>query len=329
MKEVFQRKNGLKKLIFIAAALFCLSPFVSSSVALVLGCTIAQMNILPYEKYNGTLIKFLLQAAVVGLGFGMNAMAALKAGSEGLIFTICSIFLTLAFGILLGKRMKIKPNTTLLIAAGTAICGGSAIAAIAPLVRARKEEISVSLGIVFLLNAAALFIFPWVGHLYHLSQNQFGLWSAIAIHDTSSVVGASGKYGMKAMQIATTIKLERALWIIPVSFLTLLMHKKPLQNKENGAGESGDPKYAVKMPYFILLFLVAMLANTFLPSMQPVGKLILPVAEKMLVLTLFFIGTALSRKALKSVGVRPLLLGIFLWCFISTISFWVILNWIV
>lgn len=339
MRQLFPFTADFKKLVFIAIGIFCLAPQVSSPMALVMGLCLAQLNILPFEQYSHLAIKYLLQISVIGLGFGMHLGEAAKAGKEGLLLTICSIFITLLLGLSLGRRMKIKRNTTLLIAVGTAICGGSAIAAISPLVHAKKDEMSVSLGTVFLLNAVALFVFPWIGHYCHLSQNQFGLWSAIAIHDTSSVVGASSRYGLTAMHIATTVKLERALWIIPLSVLIVVFFKKGnaygneskagvLAAQSTGsAGESPRPPQ-IKVPYFICLFVLAMLANTFLPFVQPAGKVIVPVSEKMLTLTLFFIGAGLSRSTLKTVGLRPLIFGVLLWCFIATLSLWVITGFI-
>lgn len=328
MKQCPITFNRLPQIIFVLIGLFCFSPWISAPLALLLGCCLAQLGNLPFEKYSHTIIKTLLQVSIIGLGFGMNIKEALKAGKEGLLLTLGSIFLTLGLGILLGRKLKINFNITLLIAAGTAICGGSAIAALAPLLSAKKTELSVSLGTIFLLNAIALFLFPWLGHFFHLSQNQFGLWAAIAIHDTSSVVAAAGKYGTTAMHIATTVKLERALWIIPVSFLALFFCRgKEKVQVDLLEGESAVKPAGVKIPYFIFLFILAMIANTFLHGIQPIGKLIVPAAEKLLTLTLFFIGAGLSRKSLKVVGIKPLCLGILLWCFISCLSLWVMLHW--
>ncbi|MGF7230939.1 YeiH family protein [Arachidicoccus sp.] len=312
MEKGILYKVSAKKILFIVGILVCCFPIVSPPIALILGFILTQTVGHPLEEMNHRIVKILLQCSVVGLGFGMSIFEAVKAGKEGFVFTVCSIFITLLLGLLLGKLLKIKKITTFLISAGTAICGGSAIAAVAPLVEAKESEMSVSLGTVFLLNSVALFVFPLIGHLFHLSQNQFGLWAAIAIHDTSSVVGAASKYGLSAMHIATTVKLERALWIIPVSLLTAFFYRK-------GKGK-------IKLPYFILLFVVAMLLNTFLPFIHPVGKIIVPLAEKSLTLTLFFIGAGLTSKALKQVGAKPLLLGILLWIFISVSSLLVILH---
>lgn len=294
----------LKKILFIVAALFCLSPWASPPLALVIGIAMAWMVGHPYAKYNGKATQFLLKASVVGLGFGMNAHNALKAGKEGIIFTIISIIGTFIFGYLLGKILKIDKKTSYLISSGTAICGGSAIAAVSPVIRAEEKQISVSLGVVFILNSVALLLFPFIGHKLLLSQEEFGLWSAIAIHDTSSVVGAAGSYGEKALEIATTVKLSRALWIIPIAFLSAFLFK----NKEA----------KIKIPYFIGLFILAMLANSYIPAVKTISPYVVTIARAGLTLTLFLIGCGLSKKVLKSVGFRPFVQGILLWLLISS-----------
>lgn len=294
----------LKKVLFIVAALFCLSPWASPPLALVIGIAIAWMIGHPYAKYNGKATQFLLKASVVGLGFGMNAHNALKAGKEGIIFTIISIIGTFIFGYLLGKILKIDKKTSYLISSGTAICGGSAIAAVSPVIRAEEKQISVSLGVVFILNSVALLLFPFIGHKLLLSQEEFGLWSAIAIHDTSSVVGAAGSYGEKALEIATTVKLSRALWIIPIAFLSAFLFK----NKEA----------KIKIPYFIGLFILAMLANSYIPAVKTISPYVVTIARSGLTLTLFLIGCGLSKKVLRSVGFRPFVQGILLWILISS-----------
>ncbi len=242
----------------------------------------------------------------------MNIYESLKSGQQGFVFTISSIAVTLLLGIAAGKYLKVKKNTTLLISAGTAICGGSAIAAISPLVNADEDEISVSLGTIFILNAIALFVFPAIGHFFLLSQNQFGLWAAVAIHDTSSVVGAAHKYGETALQIATAVKLERALWIIPLSFFIALKYKSKSSK--------------INIPYFIFLFVIAMFINTMFPQLHTIGAYIVYAAKKGLTLTLFLIGTGLSRAALRSVGIKPLILGVFLWAVISISSLFIIIQ---
>lgn len=293
----------LSKILFIAAGLFCLSPWASPPLALAMGIAIAWAVGHPYIKHNGKATHFLLKASVVGLGFGMNAHSALKAGKEGIIFTIVSIIGTLILGFVLGKLLKIDKKTSYLISSGTAICGGSAIAAVSPVIRAEEKQISVALGVVFILNSVALFLFPFIGHKLSLSQEQFGLWSAIAIHDTSSVVGAAGSYGEKALEIATTVKLSRALWIIPIAFLSAFLFK----NKEA----------KIKIPYFIGLFIVAMLANSYIPVVKLVSPYVVTIAKSGLTLTLFLIGCGLSKKVLKSVGFRPFVQGVLLWIVIS------------
>ncbi len=300
----------LKKGIFIILVILCLFPFVEPPVALLAGFILSFTIGHPYLHLNNKATKILLQASVVGLGFGMNIYDAMAVGKEGLIFTVSSIVLTLTFGLLLGKLFHINKKTSVLVSSGTAICGGSAIAAMVPIIDANEEETSVSLGVIFVLNSVALFLFPVIGHLLSMTQEQFGLWSAIAIHDTSSVVGAAHKYGEEALKIATTVKLERALWIIPLSFVTALLYRKG----------------KVSIPYFIFLYVVAMIINTFIPAVQTVSPAIVMIAKRGLTLTLFLIGAGLSKEALKKIGVKPLLQGVILWAFISILSLLVILN---
>jgi uncharacterized integral membrane protein (TIGR00698 family) len=303
---------SLRKFIFLFAAFICLLPFMDAPLALVLGFLVSLLIQHPFKEYQGKITSFLLQFSVVGLGFGMNIHEALKAGKEGFIFTVGSIFLTLTAGILIGKFLKIRKNTSTLISAGTAICGGSAIAAIAPVIKADENETSVSLATIFALNSIALFLFPFLGHLLSMDQHQFGLWCAVAIHDTSSVVGASSKFGNEALKIATTVKLERALWIIPISLLFAFI------NKKNGAGK-------IKIPYFILLFVLAIVASSYIPAVEAISGNIVFLAKKGLTLTLFLIGSNMSITALKAVGIKPLIQGVLLWVFISVGSLLVIL----
>lgn len=301
-----------REIVFILAVLLCLSPLITPPLALLLGFIIAQFIGHPYLHLNHKATSILLQVSVVGLGFGMNVTSAMKAGKEGIIFTIVSIIGTLIIGFLMGKFLKIEKKTSYLISAGTAICGGSAIAAISPVIKAEEKQISVALGTIFILNSIALLLFPAIGHSFHLTQSQFGLWCAIAIHDTSSVVGAASKYGPQALEIATTVKLARALWIIPVAFLSTLLFK-------NKGGK-------IKIPYFIGLFVLAMIANTYSTFVQHYSSYLTTIAKAGLTLTLFLIGSGLNRKVLKSVGFRPLLQGIILWIIISATSLWVITN---
>jgi len=307
-----QLQLSARKPVFILSALFCLLPFMSPPLALLLGLILAQLMEHPYADLNHRATNLLLKFSVVGLGFGMNVVTALEAGREGALFTIVSIFGVLSAGFVLGKIFHTGPRTSFLIAAGTAICGGSAIAALSPVMKAGEKEISVSLGIVFVLNSAALFLFPAVGHAMHLSQGQFGMWCAIAIHDTSSVVGAASKYGEQALQIATTVKLARALWIVPVAFGTAFFFKAD--------------RTKVNVPYFIGLFILAMLANTYLPILKPLSPAIVALAKKGLTLTLFLIGSGLSVGVVRSVGLKPFLQGTLLWAAISVVSLWAVVS---
>ena len=313
----FMRKNSnvvYVALFAIIAALLLLdyipaarvvTSYVTPPVVLFLGLAYALLCGQAYPKFNKTASKKLLQYAVVGLGFGMNVQASLASGKEGMLFTIVSVFGTMVVGMLIGyKLLKVNKTTAYLISSGTAICGGSAIAAVGPVVKAKDSDMSLALATVFILNAVALFTFPVLGRWLGLSQQEFGMWAAIAIHDTSSVVGAGAAYGEEALQVATTIKLTRALWIIPLTLLTSLLFR------------SGSKK--ISIPWFILFFILAIVANTYLLDAVPmVGKVISGVARKLLTLTMFFIGASLSKETLKSVGVRPMIQGVLLWIIIS------------
>ncbi len=301
-----------QKLIFISCVILCFMPFVSPPIALLTGLVIAQLTGHPYLHLNNKATHWLLQFCVVGLGFGMNVHTALQAGKEGVLFTIVSITGTLVFGYFMGKWLNIEQKTSFLISSGTAICGGSAIAAIAPVINAEEKQISVALGCVFILNSIALFLFPAVGHYLNMSQTQFGLWCAIAIHDTSSVVGAASKYGTHALEIATTVKLARALWIIPVAFMSAFIFK----NKSK----------KISVPYFIGLFILAMIASTYLPAVSKLSPYFVTAAKAGLTLTLFLIGAGLSRKVLTSVGLRPLLQGVALWIAISVTALYAVMH---
>jgi uncharacterized integral membrane protein (TIGR00698 family) len=293
---------------FWALLLFCLTPWCSPPIALALGLALALTFGNPYK--TSKLTKILLQASVVGLGFGMNLQKVVEAGRTGVLFTIATIAGTLILGYLIGRAMHIAPGTAHLISSGTAICGGSAIAAVGPVIGATDEEMSVSLGTVFILNAIALFAFPVIGAALHLTQKQFGVWAAIAIHDTSSVVGAASSYGAEALQIATTVKLTRALWIVPLTIGTALAFRKR------------STKIAI--PWFILFFLLASVARTYVPLDLP-WDLLVRIARTGLTVTLFLIGAALSKASLKKVGVRPLILGVALWIVISAAGLWGVL----
>ncbi|CAD0008694.1 hypothetical protein FLACHUCJ7_03917 [Flavobacterium chungangense] len=276
---------------------------ISPPIALLLGVFIVNVFGNPFLEFNHKAITFLLQFSVVGLGFGMNTSSAISAGKEGFLLTVLSIFSTLIFGTLLGKWLKTDKKTSHLISCGTAICGGSAIAAISPTIKSNENQTSIALGVIFILNSVALFVFPFIGHQLDLSEKDFGLWCAIAIHDTSSVVGAANKYGTEALQIATTVKLARALWIIPISILTAIIFK----NKNS----------KIKIPYFIGLFILAMLLNSYVPQIAVFTPNVVGIAKIGLIITLFLIGATLNSNALKSVGVKPLLQGVLLWIFIA------------
>ena len=286
-------------------ALAVLSSWVTPPVALFLGLVFALTCGQAYPTFNKKVSKKLLQYSVIGLGFGMNLHASLASGKEGMLFTIVSVFGTLLIGMLIGcKLLKINRNTAYLISSGTAICGGSAIAAVGPIIKAKDSDMSVALATIFILNAIALFLFPALGHWLGMTQQEFGTWAAIAIHDTSSVVGAGAAYGEEALQVATTIKLTRALWIIPLALITALIFRS--EGKK------------ISIPWFILFFIVAMLLNTYvLTDIPQVGQFIYGIARKGLVITMFFIGASLSIDTIKSVGIRPLLQGILLWLVIS------------
>lgn len=300
----------LSRILFFVALIFCCSSFASPPLALALGLILALTVGHPYRKYNSKATKYLLQLSVVGLGFGMNFGAVLQAGRTGVVFTAASILGTLLAGYLIGKWLSVNRKTSQLISAGTAICGGSAIAAMAPLIGADDHEISVSLGTVFILNSVALFLFPVLGHLLHLSAHQFGLWAAIAIHDTSSVVGAASRFGSEALTVATTVKLTRALWIIPLTLGTAIVFKHHASK--------------VSIPYFIFAFVAASLLVSLAPQFASIYTAIAHGARIGLTVTLFLIGAGLSRQTLKTVGLRPVLQGVLLWILISATSLFVI-----
>jgi uncharacterized integral membrane protein (TIGR00698 family) len=279
--------------------------WVTPPVALFLGLAFALLCGQAYPAFNKKVSKKLLQYSVIGLGFGMNLHASLASGKEGMMFTIVSVVGTMVMGMLIGRKLlKMNRDTSYLISSGTAICGGSAIAAVGPVIKAKDSDMSVALATIFVLNAIALFVFPVLGQWLGLTQQEFGTWAAIAIHDTSSVVGAGAAYGEEALQVATTIKLTRALWIIPLALVTSFIFKS--EGKK------------VSIPWFILWFIVAILINTYLLDAVPqVGKAISGLARKGLIITMFFIGASLSTNVLKAVGVKPLVQGVLLWLVIS------------
>ena len=295
---------------------------ISPPVALFVGLIFALCFGAPCQKFNKKLSKQLLQASVVGLGFGMNLVQSLKSGAEGMLFTIISVALVMIVGVWLGRRMQIEQKTSYLISSGTAICGGSAIAAVGGVLKANENQMAVSLGVVFILNAIALFVFPPIGRMLGMSDGQFGTWAAIAIHDTSSVVGAGQAYSATACEIATLVKCTRALWIIPLAFFTAYLYR-------NDASATGKTKVAV--PWFIVLFVVAMVVNTYTPeslttTMQPIYQGIAMLAKRMMTVVLFAIGAGLSLKVVRQVGLRPLVLAVVLWIVIGIGSLLVVIN---
>jgi uncharacterized integral membrane protein (TIGR00698 family) len=293
------------RIIFFLGIILTASGVFSPPVALICGIIYGFCVAHPYHQESRTLSRFLLQASVVGLGFGMNLAQVVHAGRSGFLYTAISISFATGLGLLLGWWLSVTQKASFLITMGTAICGGSAIAALAPVTHASDDEIAVSMGTVFALNSVALLIFPFIGHRLNLSQTQFGLWAALAIHDTSSVVGAAAKYGQQALAIGTTVKLARALWIVPVSMITALAVKS---------------KARIQWPWFILFFCVAAVMNSYLPHLHPLFSILNSLGKTGLVVTLFLIGTGLSRQTFKQVGMRPMLQGVLLWIVIGTAS---------
>ena len=304
--------QALRIAVFVALLIFCVTPWASPPIALALGLALALTLGHPFASRNSKATKLLLQTSVILLGFGMNLQKVVEAGRTGFIFTIVTIVGTLLLGFLLGRVMNISRTTSHLISSGTAICGGSAIAAVGPVVNATDEEMSVALGTVFILNSIALFIFPMIGHRLGMTQPQFGVWAAIAIHDTSSVVGAAAKYGVDALQIATTVKLTRALWIVPVTLATAFFFKRKSAK--------------LTIPWFILWFVVASVLRTYIAAPAEVWSTLTMLARIGLTITLFLIGAGLSRKSIAAVGARPLILGILLWIAISSVSLFAVLR---
>ncbi len=310
MDNVFTIRTAL----FIGILLLCFTPWISPALALIIGFIFSITLGFPLEYHRGKITNLLLKLSVVGLGFGLHASEAIKVGKEAFLITILSIVTTLSLGWITARFLNLNKKIAHLISAGTAICGGSAIATIAPAIKANSKDISISLSIIFLLNSIALFIFPIIGNYLNLSQHDFGLWSSIAIHDTSSVVGAASHYGEEALKIATTVKLSRALWVVPAAIISVILFKTE-QSK-------------IRIPWFILGFISVIILNTYVPffSKFEINKSLFFIAQKLLVVSLFFIGGGLSFKAIKEEGWKPLLLGSFLWIFISIASLCFILS---
>ncbi len=304
----------LRRISFLIVFLACLSSFISPPLALTLGILFGLVLSNPFPLVTRRISQWLLQGSVVALGFGMNLHEVLKAGRSGFIYTALGIAFALLVGLTIGKFLRVRGNSSYLITAGTAICGGSAIAAIAPILHADEEEMAVSLGTVFVLNSVALLIFPPLGHLLGLSQTQFGLWAALAIHDTSSVVGAASRYGAQALVIGTTVKLARALWIVPLALATAAIKRS---------------KSKIHFPWFILFFCLAAVVNTYLALFSTYSKSLFQLGHLGLTATLFLIGSGISRSTLRQVGWRPLVQGVLLWIVVGVTSLYFIrIGWI-
>lgn len=311
------KKEDISRILIPALSLVVLFPFVSSAMALIAGVLVAVFLGNPYPTKNYTYL--LLTWSVIGLGAAMNLETVIQVGLQGFGYTILSILFVFILGFVLQKLFRVEEEVSILITVGTAICGGSAIAAVTPVLRAKPQSVSVALGTVFILNALALILFPAIGHHFQMAERAFGLWSALAIHDTSSVVGATVSYGKIAAEVGTTVKLTRTLWIVPVAFLIGFLKKK-----DNDASSAVSKK-----PWFILGFLLMAAIVTWIPELQTAGHWLEMLAKRILVLTLFFIGLGLSKENLKKVGPRPFVLGVTLWFLVMVTSFIAIdLGWI-
>jgi uncharacterized integral membrane protein (TIGR00698 family) len=291
------------KILFIACLIVAASSLISPPIALGLGILFGFSFAHPFQAEARRGSKMLLQLSVVGLGFGMNLKQVLEAGRSGLLYTACSIVVALGLGWALGKLLHVKATTSYLIATGTAICGGSAIAALSPITDASEEEVAVSLGTIFILNSVALVLFPLIGTRLHMTQTQFGLWAALAIHDTSSVVGAAAKFGALALAVGTTVKLARALWIVPLSLGTAAVRRSNAR---------------IQWPWFILFFCLAAVANSYFQPLHSVYHALRGLGMIGLTVTLFLIGSGLSAATIRQVGPRPLLQGVLLWIAVAT-----------
>ncbi len=311
--------QALAKILFLLALALSFTGIFSPPVALLSGILFGLFFTHPYAQLSRTAARVLLQVSVVALGFGMNLHEVLKAGRSGFIYTALGITFAFLVGSALGKLLQVRGNSSFLITTGTAICGGSAIAAIGPIVQANEEEMAVSLGTIFILNSVALLIFSPIGNALHLSQSQFGLWAALAIHDTSSVVGAATKYGPEALVVGTTVKLARALWIVPLALVTAAIKRNRSQKAATTA-----TGVRIQFPWFILFFVFAALANTYLPAQHSATKTFFTLGRFGLTATLFLIGTGISRSTLREVGWRPLLQGALLWVAVGLTSLYFI-----
>jgi len=301
----------LGKLYYVVPVL-CLFPFFSAPLALFLGILLAFFYKGEEVISTGKLTKYLLQGSIVCMGFAMSVPEVIQTGKTGFMITVVSVVVTVLFGVLLGRLLHVGKNTTMLISSGTAICGGSAIAAVAPVLGAKNNEISFSLAVIFVLNAVALFIFPAIGHLLQMDQTHFGYWAAIAIHDTSSVVGACSAYGEQALQVGTTVKLTRTLWIIPLALCIAFFNK----NKTS----------KINIPWFIFLFVVAIIIGNYIPGMEETNGHLSWLGKKGMMISLFFIGASINIEEVKKTGVNTFMLGILLWIAIAFLSYgWIVL----
>ncbi|GIU08004.1 YeiH family protein [Shewanella glacialipiscicola] len=306
LSSKLQDVNKRQRIIFICAGLLCLTPFISSPMALVLGFTLASLGWVPVDWNITALTKKLLSYSIIGLGFGINVTTAIEASTHNFGLIVGSIFFTLGLGFILTRALKFDHVTGHLIASGTAICGGSAIAAVAPAINAKNDQTATALACVFVLNSVALFLFPAIGHLLNMSQYDFGVWSAIAIHDTSSVVGAASAYGDEALKIATTIKLSRALWIIPIALVSAMIF--------------GGNKRKINLPYFIGFYCLAIAVAHWLPQFNAVYDTLFMLSKRALVVCLFLIGAGITVQKMRASGPKPLLLGVMLWAAIGVTS---------
>lgn len=312
-------KRNIPRVLFPAGAILVLFPYFNSASALVLGILLALLLHNPYVTKFKTYSTNLLALSVMGLGAQMDLNVVAKVGAEGISYTFFGILLVMSLGIFFGKVLKVERDMTVLISGGTAICGGSAIAALSKAIKAKPNEVSISLATVFLLNALALIIFPWVGTELDMTESQFGLWSALAIHDTSSVVGASMTFGEKALAIGTTVKLARALWIVPLTIVVSLVMSKEKESLIS----------IIKKQWFIIGFLLMAALVTYIPDLKPLGGEVALLARRGFVLTLFFIGSCISRDAIKAIGFRPLILGVGLWFVTASVTLYLILNGVI
>lgn len=302
-----------KHLPFFIAALFCLTPWATSPTALILGFLLSNLSLVPGHLPLSKITKKLLAYSIVGLGFGIQLDQAIAVTGDGIGIILTTITGTLVFGWFIATKMGLEKKTGYLISAGTAICGGSAIAAVSPAIKANDDQIGLALATIFVLNSIALFIFPVIGFSLGLDQHTFGTWAAIAIHDTSSVVGAASAYGEEALKTATTLKLARALWIVPVAFTSALIF-------------SNNSK-KITIPYFILFYCAAILISDALPQFESLYQGIFNVSKQALVVCLFFIGCNISIAKIRSAGAKPLIFGVLLWVLISTLSLaWLMLH---